>query len=220
MSLQIHLRVEYHELLLLALGVEAGMMIFVEMPLQRVVVLVVLRILAAGPSIAQMASLVLLSAVRVELVVAIESPPTEAALRMALEPALIDRAGVIVTELLVFPQLILREELMLVREDLLVPRAQVAHYPLMRAPNMAMQVRPAHARDIARRVRAVVPEQEEGIFEDLGLLVCDAQIVVLLEEVGRFVLLVSLLILICEDHRRGFRPTVRTSFGLVERSEP
>lgn len=73
-----------------------------------------------------MASLMLVPAVCVELVVAVESLPTEAALGMALEAALVDGSRVVVAKFFVLVQLGWREQLMLVREDLFIPSAEVA----------------------------------------------------------------------------------------------
>ena len=67
-----------------------------------------------------MATLVLVPAMCVQLVVSIEALPTEAALRVTLEATLIDSARVVVAELLVLSELSKREELVFVGEDFLV----------------------------------------------------------------------------------------------------
>jgi hypothetical protein len=78
-------------------------MIFLEVNLQSIVVDVVLLLTVGGPTVADMASLVLVSTVSVELVVAVESLPTESTLGVALEAALIDRTRFMIAMLLVFP---------------------------------------------------------------------------------------------------------------------
>lgn len=163
-----------------------------------------------------MAPLVLLSAVRVKLVIAIESPSAETALRVPLESALINRSRVIIAELLVLLQLLLREELMLMCKDLLVPRAKITHNSLMHTPHMPVQVRPAHACDIASGLRTIVPQQQKRILKNLRLFVCDPKIVVLLEKVRLLVFLISLLALVREYDRRCLRSAVCARLGLVQ----
>jgi hypothetical protein len=113
-------------------------MIVAEMSLQRIVVEVVLWILSARASIAQVASFMLIAAVSVQFIITIESFAAESTLRMALESALIDCTRVVIAILFVALQLGVREQLMLVGEHLLVPRAQIAHHLLMYAAHMSM----------------------------------------------------------------------------------
>jgi hypothetical protein len=138
MSFEIHFRVKYNKLLLKALVVQARKMVLTEVFLQLFIIEVVLWILAASSAIAKMTALMLVSAVNVQLIITIKSLPAESALRMALEPTLIDCAWIVVTILLVPSEFLLREELMLVGEHLLVPCAQIAHHLLMRTSHMSM----------------------------------------------------------------------------------
>jgi hypothetical protein len=102
MRLQIHLRVKHDELLLQALSVRAQEVVFPEVPLKGIVVDVILLLPASTVlAIADVAAFVFVSAMRVKLVVSIETLATEATFRVSLESALVDRAGVIVAELLV-----------------------------------------------------------------------------------------------------------------------
>jgi hypothetical protein len=64
---------------------------------------------------------VLLSAMAVELVISIESLLTKAAFGMSLEARLVHGPWVVVSELLMFPQVTKCEQLVLVGEDFLVP---------------------------------------------------------------------------------------------------
>ena len=77
-------------------------------------------------SIADVTSFVLLSAMGVQFVVAVESLNTEPTLRMSFEPALVNRPRVVVSKFLVLSELLLGEELMLVGEDFLIPRTEIA----------------------------------------------------------------------------------------------
>lgn len=124
-----------------------------------------------------MATLVLLSTMCVQLVVAVEALATEAALRVALETTLINSARVVVAELLVLSKLGKGEELVFVGENLLIPRTQVArlsqlltrkcvgtsrycrylpHNFAVCRLRMTVQVGPAQTRNIAFAVRTVV----------------------------------------------------------------
>jgi hypothetical protein len=103
MCLEVHLGLENHELLLQASLVQAEKMIASKVLFQRVIVNVVLRLAASAPSITDMATLVLVSAVSIQLVVAVEPYVTESAFRVALEPTLVDGARSVVPESFMFP---------------------------------------------------------------------------------------------------------------------
>jgi len=126
MGFEVHLRIEDDELLLLAFLVQAWEVISPKVLLERIVIEVILRIVAASPPIAQMASFVFVSAMGEQFVIAIEPLPAKSALRMPFETALVDGSRVVITELLVPLQFLRCEELVFMREDLLVARAQVA----------------------------------------------------------------------------------------------
>jgi len=66
------------------------------------------------------------AAMRIELVIAVETLTTETALWMALEARLIHGARVVISVLFVLAEFGLSKKLMLVGEDLFVPRAEVA----------------------------------------------------------------------------------------------
>jgi hypothetical protein len=101
-------------------------MIFLEMDLERIVVNVILLLSTPIATVADVTALVFISAVRVQLVVAVEALSTETTFWMAFEAALVDGTGVIVTELLVIAKFGVGEELVLVGEDFLVACAKVA----------------------------------------------------------------------------------------------
>ena len=60
---------------------------------------------------------------------------------------------------------------MLVGEDLLVPRTEIAHDLMMHRFDMAMQVRPAKTGHITARVRTVIPQEKNRVFKYLLLVI-------------------------------------------------
>jgi hypothetical protein len=62
-----------------------------------------------------------------------------------------------------------------VGEDLLVTRTQFTHNSLVCLADMTVQVRPAKARNIAFRIRAVVAQNGHGIFADRLIGELDAE---------------------------------------------
>jgi len=80
---------------------------------------------------------------------------------------------------------------------------------------MAMQVWPAHTSHITVLVWAVVAQQKHGIFENVWLLVANAEVLVHLEEVGIAVVFEPLLAFVREDHRRCLCSAMRAGFRLV-----
>lgn len=143
MRLKIHLRLEDNELFFQTLLVRTKEVVFTEMDLQLIVVAIVDRFASLTPAVANMTPFMLFPAVSVQLILAVESLPTEAAFRVAFEAALVNCAGVVVAKLLVLSKFWIREELMFVSEDLLVSCAELAHDFLMRAPYVSMEVAPA-----------------------------------------------------------------------------
>lgn len=73
-----------------------------------------------------MTALMFLSAVRIQLIVAVESLSTETTLGMPFESTLVNSPRIIVSELLVLPKLGKCEQLMFVREDFLVTCTKIA----------------------------------------------------------------------------------------------
>jgi hypothetical protein len=125
MCFEVHLRVEDHEFLLETLPVRTQEVVFAKVHFERVVVDVVLLLPAALPSVANVAALVLVSTVSVQLVVSVEALPTEATFRVSSKTTLVFCARVVVAKLLVLLQIGPCEELVLVGEDLLVPCTEV-----------------------------------------------------------------------------------------------
>lgn len=151
-----------------------------------------------------MASLVLVSAMCIEFVVAVEALSTEAAFGMTFEPTLIHRSRVIVAKFLMLLQFWDREQLMLVGEDLFVPGTEVAHDFVMGAFDMAMKVRPAPTRNVTAGVGAVVAQQQDCVVVDFYLLVLDPKNLVHLLEISVHELFVSLCRIVCEYDMLSF----------------
>lgn len=126
MSLEVHFRIEHNELLLQALPIRTHEVILPEMLFQRIVIDIVLLLPAPFSAIADVAALVLVATMRVQLIVSVEALTTESTFRMSLKAALVDRTRVIVAKFLVLLEVGEGEELVLVREHFLVSCAEVA----------------------------------------------------------------------------------------------
>lgn len=138
MCLEIHLGIEYNELLFQTFLVRTHEMILAEMELKSIVVEIVLRLSSTVPSITYVAALVSVATMCVELVVTIEALSAETALGVALETGLVYCTGVVVAVLLMLAKLGRGKKLMLVGEDLLVAGAQIAHGLVMDALDVSM----------------------------------------------------------------------------------
>ena len=77
-------------------------MILAEMFLEGIVVDVVLLLAASRSSVTDMAALMFVPTMRIELIVIVESQMTETTLRVSLKSALVYRSRIIVTEFFVF----------------------------------------------------------------------------------------------------------------------
>jgi hypothetical protein len=100
-------------------------MIFLEVALQSIVVNVILLLAMGSAAVTDMASFMLVTTVGVKLIITIESLPTESTLWVALEAALLDSTGFVITMLLVFPQLSHGKKGVLVSEHFLVPCTKI-----------------------------------------------------------------------------------------------
>lgn len=133
-------------------------MVFAEVKFQRVVVHIVLLLPSIIPSIADMALFMLISAMGVQLIIAVESLPAETTLRMALETALVHGSRVVVAEFFVLAKFGYREQFMFVREDFLVPCAKVAQDFAMQTLDVPVKIRPTPTGNVTTNVGAVVSE--------------------------------------------------------------
>jgi hypothetical protein len=89
MRLKVHSRIKDHELFLQAFCIGAGIMVVVEMGLESIVVEEVAWVVGIGDSITQMAALVSVATMSIELITAVESLSAEAAFRVTLETSLL-----------------------------------------------------------------------------------------------------------------------------------
>lgn len=124
-GLQIHLRLEHDKLLIQAFLVQAQEVVFLEMVLERGIINVVLLLAMSGSSIADVASLMLVTAVCIQFVISVESLATETTFGVTSETTLVNSTGDVISVFLVFPQLRHGEEFVLVGEDLLVSSTQI-----------------------------------------------------------------------------------------------
>lgn len=108
-------------------------MVASEMFFEGIIVDIVLLLAIGISSIANVTAFVAISAVGIQFVVAVEPLVTETTLRMSLETALIDGAGLVVAILFMFSQLVPCEKSVFVGEDLLVSGAKVTkgQFPLV-----------------------------------------------------------------------------------------
>lgn len=101
---EVHLRIEYHKLLIETFSVRTKEMILAKMNLQGVIVDVVLLLPATFSAIANVTALVFVSAVCIQLIVSVEALTAEAAFRVALETTLVYGAGIVVAKLLMLSE--------------------------------------------------------------------------------------------------------------------
>ena len=98
----------------------------------------------------------------------------------------------------------LREELMLMGEYFLVPRAEIAHSLVMCRSDMVVQMGPAKASDIAASVWTIVPKKKEGIVVDIIVCIPDTQCFIHVCEVAIGKIFVSFGGIVGEDEVFGF----------------
>jgi hypothetical protein len=103
-------------------------MVLAEVIFQRVIVDIVLLLATTLTSVADVAAFMLVPAVCVQFVVSIEAFSAESTLWVSLESTLIDRARVVVPELLMLAQFRECEKFVFVRKDFFVSRAKVATF--------------------------------------------------------------------------------------------
>ena len=158
MSLEIHLRLKDDKFLVQTLLICTQEVVFPEVNLQGFVVHIILLLPSMIPSVANMALFLLISAMCVQFVIAIESLPAEATLRVALETALIHGSRVVVAKFFMLAKFGYSEQLMFMREDFLVSRAQITHYFAMQTLDMPVKVRPSPTGNVTTSFGAVVSE--------------------------------------------------------------
>lgn len=152
MGFQIHLRLENNKFGIKTLLVEAEEVILLKVVLKCIVVDIVLLLPMARPSIADMAALVPVTAVGVELIVPVESLTTKPTFRMASESTLINGSRNVISILLMLAQLCDGKDLVLMCKNFLVSCTQITisrSSVAMAAPrNGSVQIRttsPFHA---------------------------------------------------------------------------
>lgn len=94
-------------------------------------------------SVANEAALVLHATMFIQSVIVVEAFAAEATQWVALESSLVSSSGLIVAASHVLFQFLFAKELVFVRKDFFVARAQVTHALLMRRLDMAVQIGPS-----------------------------------------------------------------------------
>lgn len=125
-GLEVHFRIEHNKLFLQAFTVWAHEVVFSEVLLERIVIDKVLLLPASFSSVADVATLMLVATMRVELIVSVEALAAESTFRVSLETALINCARIVVAKFLVLLEVCEGEELVLVSEYFLVSSTQIA----------------------------------------------------------------------------------------------
>lgn len=95
------------------------------MTLKGLVVNVILLLAVVGTAVTDMTAFVLLTTMGVQLVITIEPLPTETALGMSFETALVDGPRPIIAVLFVFSQFCVCKEGVFMGKDLFVPRTKI-----------------------------------------------------------------------------------------------
>lgn len=200
MSLEIHFRFEHDKLLLHTFTVVTEEMILLEVLFECVVVEVVVGVSRLS-TIANKATFVLHATVLIEAIVIVKSLATEATQRVTFEAGLISRAGFVVAAAHVLFQLLIRKQFMLVGEDLFVACAEIAHALSMDALDMAVQVWPTQAGEIARGIRAIVSKKQNCVTHNVFVCVLDANVSVGCRGIFVRVFFESLLGVVGEDDK-------------------
>jgi hypothetical protein len=205
MSFQIHLRLEDIGLVGLTLCIKTYKMCFFEMLLQHLVIQVVLHLAARISPVADVASFVFLSAMLIELIVTIESLAAKATFWMTLESALVNSSWVVVTKFFMPPKLPIRKQIMLMSKDFLVASTQITKHFAVLLFDVAVQVRPSQACNIAVLIWTIVSEEENGVFKDDVFFVLDPKVHVQSHKIRLGKLFISLRSIVGKDHIRCFR---------------
>lgn len=103
-TLQVHLGLENHKLLFQALFIQASEMILVKVILQRVVVNIILLLTMRGASVTDVATFMFITAMSVQLVVAVESLTTKSTFRVSPEATLVYSSRLVIARFFVLTQ--------------------------------------------------------------------------------------------------------------------
>lgn len=172
---QVHVRLEYDKLLLHAFSVRADKMVLLEVLLEGIIVEIVMR-LPRVPTVADEAPLMFVPAVLEEFVVVIEALATETAKRVSLKPRCGPRLAIAMAH--VITELLIRIDIVFVRKHLLVPSAEIAHLLVMDGADMTVQIGPAESGKITVPVRAIIPQKEHSVSDDILAGIPDPDIIV------------------------------------------
>lgn len=197
---QIHFRLENYKFLLQAFLIGAQEMILSEMLLQRIVVLIVLLLSPFVSSITYMTSFMLVSTMGVKFVITIKSLPAEPTFWVPFESTLINSTRIVIAKFLMFSELLWCEQLMLMSEDLFVPRTEITQLFMVSGLHMPMEIWPAPTSDIAIGSWTIITKQQDCIVVYFLMLVLDPQHFVSLLKVSVHKVLVAFVSIVCEYH--------------------
>lgn len=121
---------------------------------------------------------------------------------MSFEACLVRGTRLVVAVSHVLLQFLIREEFVLVCEDLLVPGAKVAHAFAMYGLDVSVEIRPSIAGKVAVVIGAVVSEQQDGIANNVFVRVLDPDVGVGCGDVLAGKLFETLVSVVGEDDER------------------
>lgn len=120
---------------------------------------------------------------------------------MSLKTGLIDRSGHVVAFLHMFRQLLVGEQIVLVRKHFLVASTEITHLLVVDRSHVAMEIRPVQSGKVARVVRAVISEQKNSITNNVFIGILDADLVVGATKIPRSVFAESFRCIVGKDDK-------------------
>lgn len=202
MCFQIHLGLKDIRLVCLTFSIQTDKVGFSKVFLEFLVVEVILRISATIPPVTDMTSFVLLPTMSVEFVVTIKALFAKSAFRMTFEAGLVDCTWIVIAKSFVLAEFGVREKLVLMGKDFLVPSTKITHHLFVRF-DMAMEIRPTQASHVTIFIGTVISQEKNGVLEDDILFILDTQVLIDLDEIGVGKFLKPLLGIVGEYHKRG-----------------
>jgi len=199
MSLQIQLRSKDDMFILQAFPLQTNVMILPVMGGQSFEVHVILW-RPDSQLLTDTASLMLAATMLIKLIITIEPLVAKSADRVTLESTLIHGSRVVVPFPHVLRQLGISVEFMLMREDFLVPRAQITNLLMMYTLNVSMQIRPAQAGNITVSIWAIVSQENQSVVSNAIILVSNANIVITARNICFRELLIAFRSIVGENH--------------------
>jgi hypothetical protein len=89
------------------------------------------------------------------------------------------------------------------RENFLVSSAEIAQLLVMNRANMTMQVGPAETGVVAVAIRAVIPQEKDGIANNVLTGISNPDIIIRASDFGVGIVFVSLFCIVRENDKRS-----------------